>query len=107
MGFVQNVLMLGFGFILIRMLGQGSLSMVSQMVINQWWMRKRGMISGLFGLVMVLVGMGAFPSLVYALISRFEWRIAYGFLGLALLLLMAPVGLLLFRNRPERLSTIS
>lgn len=101
MGFVQNVLMLGFGFILIRMLGQGSLSMVSQTVINQWWMRKRGMISGLSGLVMALVGMGAFPSLVYALISRFEWRIAYGILGLALLFLMAPVGLLLFRNRPE------
>lgn len=101
MGFVQNALMLGLGFILIRMLGQGSLSMVSQTVINQWWMRKRGMISGISGLVMALVGMGAFPSLVYALISRFEWRIAYGILGLSLLLLMAPIGFLFFRNRPE------
>lgn len=101
MGFVQNALMLGLGFILIRMLGQGSLSMVSQTVINQWWMRKRGIISGISGLVMALVGMGAFPSLVYALISRFEWRIAYGILGLALLFLMAPIGFLFFRNRPE------
>lgn len=37
MGFVQNALMLLLGFILIRMLGQGSLGLVSQTVINQWW----------------------------------------------------------------------
>lgn len=101
MGFVQNALMLGLGFVLIRMLGQGSLSMVSQTVINQWWIRKRGMVSGISGVVMALLGMGAFPTLVYALISRYEWRHAYGILGFALLLLMAPIGYLFVRNRPE------
>jgi MFS family permease len=101
MGFVQNAMMLGLGFILVRMLGQGSLGLVSQTVINQWWMRKRGMVMGISGLLMALLGMGAFPTLVYALISAFGWRLAYGILGLALLLIMAPVGFLLFRNRPE------
>jgi MFS family permease len=101
MGFVQNAVMLGLGFILVRMLGQGSLGLVSQTVINQWWMRKRGMVMGISGLIMALLGMGAFPNLVYALISAFEWRLAYGILGLALIFIMAPVGFLLFRNRPE------
>jgi MFS transporter, OFA family, oxalate/formate antiporter len=101
MGFVQNALMLGLGFVLIRMLGQGSLGLVSQTAINQWWMRKRGMIAGISGLLMALLGIGAFPTLVYALISTFEWRLAYGVLGLALLFLMAPIGFFLFRNRPE------
>ncbi len=101
MGFVQNALMIALGFILIRMLGQGSLGLVSQTTINQWWVRKRGMIMGLSGLLMALLGIGGFPSLVYWLISTFDWRMAYIILGIGLLVIMAPIGLLLFRNRPE------
>lgn len=101
MGFVQNALMLGLGFILIRMLGQGSLGLVSQTVINQWWVRKRGTVMGISGLVMSLIGMGAFPTLVYALISTYNWRIAFIILGATVLLLMLPLGLLFFRNKPE------
>jgi MFS transporter, OFA family, oxalate/formate antiporter len=101
MGFVQNALMLAFGFVLIRMLGQGSLGLVSQTVINQWWMRKRGMVSGISGLFLALLGMGAFPILVYTLISAFDWRVTYIILGGILLSVMAPIGYLLFRNRPE------
>ena len=101
MGFVQNAIMLGIGFVLIRMLGQGSLGLVSQTVINQWWVRKRGMAMGFSGLLMSLIGMGVFPTLVYALITNFDWRIAFGILGIAVLLLMLPVGLIFFRNKPE------
>jgi MFS transporter, OFA family, oxalate/formate antiporter len=101
MGFVQNALMIGLGFILVRMLGQGSLGLISQTAINYWWVRKRGMIMGISGLLAALLGMGAFPSLVYWLISTFEWRWAYIILGLGLLVIMAPVGYLFFRNHPE------
>ncbi len=101
MGFVQNAVMLGLGFLLVRMLGQGSLNMVSQTMINQWWIRKRGMVNGISGLFSSLLGMGAFPTLVYVLIAAFEWRMAYAVLGMVLLFLMAPVGYFLFRNRPE------
>jgi len=101
MGFVQNALMIALGFILIRMLGQGSLGLVSQITINQWWVRKRGMIMGLSGLLMALLGIGGFPSLVYWLISTYDWRMAYIILGIGLLVIMAPIGLLFFRNRPE------
>jgi MFS transporter, OFA family, oxalate/formate antiporter len=101
MGFVQNALMIAVGFILIRMLGQGSLGLVSQITINQWWVRKRGMIMGISGLLMALLGIGGFPSLVYWLISTFEWRTTYILLGVGVLAIMVPIGLLLFRNRPE------
>ncbi|MBW6466571.1 MAG: MFS transporter [Brevefilum sp.] len=101
MGFVQNPLMVGLGFVLIRMLGQGSLGLISQTAVNQWWVRKRGLIMGLSGLLMALIGMGGFPSLVHWLILVLDWRAAYIILGLGLLLIMAPVGYLFFRNRPE------
>lgn len=101
MGFIQNAFMIGFGFILIRMLGQGSLGLVSQTAINQWWSRKRGMIMGISGLLMSLIGMGTYPNLVHTLIASVDWRKTYIILGFSLLLLMAPLGYLFMRNKPE------
>lgn len=102
MGLVQNAVMLLFGFIGVRMLGQGSLGMVSTYIINQWWVRRRGMMMGISGVVMSLLGMGMFPSLINWMIPQFGWRTSYMILGVVLLLVMAPVGFLLFRDRPER-----
>jgi MFS transporter, OFA family, oxalate/formate antiporter len=56
MGWVQNAFMLGVGFIAIRMLGQGSLSLVSQHVINQLWIRKRGLVMGVSGSILAVFG---------------------------------------------------
>lgn len=101
MGFVRNALMVGLGFVLIRMLGQGSLGLVSQTAINHWWVQKRGMIMGISGLAMSLIGMGTFPNLVYRLISAFDWRLTYIIMGISLLVFMAPLGYLFIRNHPE------
>jgi len=101
MGLVQNALMLALGFIAIRMLGQGSLGLVSQNVINQWWVRRRGTVIGISGMMMALFGVGGFPNLINWLIRLFGWRYTYVFLGLLLLLVMVPVGFLFFRNQPE------
>jgi MFS family permease len=101
MGAVQNALMLGFGFVFIRMLGQGSLGLVSQTVINQWWVRRRGLVMGLSGFSLAVLGMGFFPNLVYWLIAQVGWRLAYPILGMLLILGMAPLGWVLYRSRPE------
>lgn len=102
MGFVQNAIMLGLGFVAIRMLGQGSLSVVSQNVINQWWVRRRGLVMGLAGLFFALLGLGLFPNLINWLIPIYSWRTTYMILGALLLLFMAPLGALFFRDQPER-----
>lgn len=102
MGFVQNAVMLGLGFLAIRMLGQGSLSVVSQNVINQWWVRRRGMIMGISGLILALMGLGLFPNFINWLIPIYGWRITYMILGGMLLLFMTPLGVFFFRDRPEQ-----
>ena len=101
MGSVRNAVMLGLGFLLLRMLGQGSLSMVSSNVINRWWVRRRGMMLGIAGLAASLLGSGSFPSLNHALIGRFGWRTSYPLLGLMVLVVMLPVGLIFYRRQPE------
>ena len=101
MGFLKNALMLGIGFCLLRMLGQGSLSMVCRIVINQWWSRRRGMAIGITGVVSSLFGSGSFPALIKWLIPRYGWRMSYGLLGGLVIAVMGPVSLFLFRDRPE------
>lgn len=101
MGFVQNAVMLGIGFILLRMMGAGCLYIVSINVINQWWVERRGTVIGISGIASSLLGMGAFPNLVNALIGRYGWQTTYSILGLVLIFGMVPLGLLLVRDRPE------
>ena len=77
MSLVRNAWMLGFGFLLIRMLGQGSMSIVSGNVLNQWWVQRRGLIFGMAGILFSLLGSGSFPTLINTLIGRFGWRTSY------------------------------
>ncbi len=101
MSFVQNVVMLGIGFVFMRMLGQGSLNIVSGVIINQWWVRKRGMILGIAGVMATLLGSGLFPTFLHQLIGTFGWRPSYRILALMMLCFMLPVGLIFFRSKPE------
>ncbi|WP_089936636.1 MFS transporter [Candidatus Entotheonella palauensis] len=101
MGLVQNAFMLCLGFFALRALGQGSLSLVSRIVVNQWWVRRRGFAIGIVGMSYALIGRAGFPVLINALIPLYGWRGTYSLLGLLLLLVMLPLGWLLVRNRPE------
>ncbi len=102
MGAVQNAAMLLVGFILLRMLGQGSLSLASVYFINQWWMRRRGTVLGISGVMVAILGLGTFPNIINWLIPLLGWRWTYVALGVALLVIMVPAGLFLFGERPER-----
>lgn len=100
MGLVRNVAMLLLGFVLVRGLGQGSLSLVSQHVVNLWFVRRRGLAVGMTGLGMA-VATAVFPMVIEALIGSYGWREAYALLGLVVAVTILPVGALLFRSRPE------
>jgi len=101
MGFVRNWVMLGIGFLALRMLGQGSLSLASRYAINQWWVRRRGSVMGIAGVATALLGSGGFPVLINWLIPQFGWRVSYGLLGVGVMILLIPLGLFLVRDRPE------
>ena len=101
MGFVSNAIMVGLGFVGLRMLGQGSLSITSRYVINQWWVRRRGMVMGIAGVCSALLGAGGFPNLINNLIPQFGWRTTYILLGLLIWSVMLPISLIVIHNRPE------
>ncbi len=99
-GLAQGLVTLLLGFTLIRGLGQGALSLVSMHAVNIWFVRRRGVAMGLAG-VGFAIATAAAPFGIEALIASFDWRWAYGVLGLAVAVVMVPVGGGLFRHRPE------
>ena len=100
MGFVRGALMLGIGFFMMRQFGQGSLSLISRNVINLWWVRRRGLVMGISGVVAALLG-GLFPYVINSMIPIYGWRMTYIILGATLILFMLPIGWIFTRDRPE------
>ncbi|WP_071515756.1 MFS transporter [Geitlerinema sp. PCC 9228] len=100
MGFIGGLLSLTVGFILIRSLGQGSLTLVSLHVINLWFIRRRGMAVGLSSIGFA-VGIALFPGWLENLIEAFGWRQTYIILGGIVATTILPVGALFFRGHPE------
>lgn len=97
---VQGAITLGLGFVAIRGLGQGALSLVSINAINLWFVQRRGLALSLSGIGFA-VGIGAFPLLIERLIANFGWRWAYAILGGLVAITILPLGLLVFRHSPE------
>ncbi|HXV97544.1 MAG TPA: MFS transporter [Anaerolineae bacterium] len=97
---VQGVVSLLIGLLALRFLGFGSLQLVSNNLIAQWFIRRRGRVMGLAGLSLP-IGLMIFPGLSQFLIQQFGWRWAMALLGLLVWLVMLPISLLFFKDRPE------
>lgn len=100
MSSVASLAMLALGFVLIRGLGQGSLSLVSVHVVNLWFVRRRGLAIGLTGLGMA-IATAVFPALLEGLIDEFGWRGTYALMGAMVAAVALPLGVTFFRGTPE------
>ncbi len=97
---VQSLLMLFFAFFLLRLFGQGALSLLASNIPAMWFQQKLGRVSGVINLG--FSGSTAIlPPLILGLIHKFGWRWAYAGLGFAVWVLLLPLLFVLFRNRPE------
>jgi sugar phosphate permease len=93
--------MLALALVLLRFLGQGSMTLVSTTMINQWWMSKRGRIMGLVGLLSAVLGTGCFPPVIHYLIEEWGWRGSFLWEAAFMAVVMAPIAFFLARHRPE------
>ncbi len=101
MALVQSGIMLLLGFALLRGTAIGGLSLVSQQVVNLWFVQRRGIAAAAASLGLA-AGSMVFPQLINSLISAWGWRGAYLALALFVALTILPVAAALFRDRPER-----
>ena len=97
---VQNLLMLFMAFFLLRLLGQGALSLLANNVLAMWFRQRLGRVSGFMNVGMA-GGTAVLPTAILWLINQFGWRWAYAILGISVCLIMLPILAFIFRNRPE------
>jgi MFS family permease len=100
MAFAWSALTLTIGFAMVRGAAVGALSLVSQHVINLWFVTRRGMAATAASIGVALGGV-AFPQFIDGLIRAGGWRYAYIMLGAVAAGTMLPVGLAFFRGQPE------
>ncbi len=100
MSLVHDSWSLLLAFFLLRFLGQGSLSLLSNNTLAMWFHDKLGTVAGCSSLLVTL-SMGLAPLLLGWSISEWGWRASYQWMGVAICCVMLPPLLTWFRNRPE------
>jgi MFS family permease len=100
MGLVAGAVTLTLGFVGIRMLGQGSLSLVATNAVAPWFTRRRGFAIG----VVTAVGsslIALVPLLANLSIGPLGWRVTWGLLSLLVIVVLVPIALRGFVDRPQ------
>ncbi len=96
----HNVIVLTLGFLMLRAFGQGGLTLMASNTLAMWFSRRLGFVSGLSGLGMS-ASFAAIPILYLLLIQQLGWREAYIALGVITWVVLLPLVILVYRNRPE------
>ena len=105
MAFSVGLVAFYLSFAGLRALGQGSLTINAVLLVNQWFVTRRGRAIALMGLGFPLSN-AVLPPLSRFLIDAYGWREAYALLGVLVMLLIIPAAVFLVRNRPEDVGTV-
>ena len=95
-----NFAVVCLGFFLMRFLGMGALTMVSQHAVAMWFHRRLGLMTGIKQ-VLVFGAWVAFPQIALRLIDGVGWRWTYVIFAGFIWLSVIPLAILWVRNRPE------
>lgn len=96
----NGMLTLWIGLLLLRFFGFGSMQLVSNNAVAQWFVRRRGFVMGLYN-QSLSISLILFPWLTALLIGLVGWRETWIVLGVFVLVVMLPVAWLFLRDRPE------
>ncbi len=98
--FIMNIYMVFVGFFLLRYFGQGSMTLIPNSLVPQWFEKRRAFaisLSGFGNLLSTLI----VPVFNVWLIHNLEWQNAWRFWGVALLIVFLPIVIIFVINRPE------
>jgi MFS family permease len=100
---VNSLWTLLLGFFLLRLLGQGGLSLLAGNIPAMWFREKLGLVTGIVS-GGFSISMAVIPALFLVLINRLGWRAAYARLGVLVWIIMLPLLALIFRNKPDEVN---
>lgn len=98
--FVLGPITLFAGFFMLRLFGQGSMTLVPNTLVPQWFIKKRGRALSIMT-IGAFMSSAAFPPINVWMIHTWGWPVAWRVWGVLLCLLFVPLALIFVRNRPE------
>lgn len=98
--FVVGPIMLFIGFFMLRLFGQGSMTLIPGTLVPQWFIKQRGRALSIMA-VGGFLSSAALPPFNAWLISTWGWPMAWRVWSGLLLLFFAPLAFFLIRNKPE------
>ena len=98
--FVANIVMIFIGFFLLRYFGQGSLTLIPNALVPQWFEKKRAFSISLAGIGNLLATL-SIPAFNYFMINAIGWQQAWRVWSIILLVGFVPLVYLFVVNRPE------
>ena len=105
MSFARGFFTLLAGFMLLRWLGQGAMSLLPGNIVSMWFRNKLGRINGAMA-VGIAAAFGLVPGLLIRSNDSFGWRNTYLFMGAFVALTLIPLVVLLLRNHPQDLGLL-
>jgi MFS family permease len=96
----QSFWALAVAVTLTRGLGQSALSVISLAMVGQWFVRRIDIAMAIYSIVLSIGFMIAFP-VVGSLVQSIGWRAAWMSIGVALIIVLAPLSWLFVRRSPE------
>jgi MFS family permease len=101
--FVTSIYMIYISFFLLRFFGQGSMTLIPNSLVPQWFDKKRA-----FAISIMVLGsfLGTLfvPRINLYLISLFDWQNAWRIWSISLMVIMLPLVLIFIFNKPEDLA---
>lgn len=105
MTMVFHPIMLLVGFFLVRLLGQGSMTLTSSTLVAQWFVSKRGRAMSFMALGGT-ISSAILPPLNTWIIQTWGWRLGWHVWALLLFAVMLPAAWFLIRNKPEDIGLV-
>ena len=97
---VQGFITLTVGFVLIRLFGQGALSLASTVAVTLWFDKRRGTVLGALSTGMAVV-MAMVPVGLSLVIETFNWRIAWLTAAVVIWAVVIPIARFGMVDRPS------
>ena len=105
MSIIHGVIWLSVGFLGIRLLGQGALSLTTTVAVAHWFNLRRGFAMGLKTTV-VFSGMSAVPLILALTIESWGWRQAWLLAAATIFLTVIPIAFFGYVDRPSDLGQV-
>lgn len=100
MSTVSSPIELYLGFMAMRLLGQGSLTLIPTTLIALWFIRQRGRVMAITSLGSV-ISHALFPPMIFLLITNFGWRSAWVVIAFMIWIVLLLPAFALVRRTPE------